>query len=45
MNLLNTALVSWSNGTLMIGVFAVVAISLIIALLLLINSEKNPPKS
>ena len=41
MTLLNTALVSWGNGTIMIGVFAIVAIALVIALLLLMNSGKR----
>ena len=41
MNLLNTAWVSWGNGVIMLGVFAVVAISLVIALFLLMNSDKS----
>lgn len=35
---LNLPLVSWTNGTIMIGVFALVCIGLVVALLLLINS-------
>jgi hypothetical protein len=34
----NLPLVSWTNGTIMIGVFVVVVIGLIATLLLLINS-------
>lgn len=34
-------LVSWANGTIMIGVFAVVAVGLVVALYLLMNSDKN----
>lgn len=42
---LNLPLVSWANGTIMIGVFAVVAIGLVVALYLLMNSDKeNSPK-
>lgn len=33
--------VSWFNGVLMIGVFAFVVIALIVALLLLMNSDKK----
>ena len=35
---LNLPLVSWINGTIMIGVFALVCIGLVVTLLLLINS-------
>lgn len=35
---LNLPLVSWTNGTIMIGVFALVCVGLVIALLLLVNS-------
>ena len=40
---LNFPLVSWTNGTIMIGVFVLVAIGLVVALLLLIisGSKKN----
>ncbi len=34
----NLPLVSWTNGTIMIGVFALVCIGLVVALLLLIFS-------
>jgi len=34
----NLPLVSWTNGTIMIGVFVVVVVGLIATLLLLINS-------
>lgn len=40
MNLLKTPLVSWVNGTIMIGVFALVVIGLVVAVLLLMNSDK-----
>lgn len=33
----NISLVSWSNGVVMIGVFALVCIGLVVALLLLVN--------
>ena len=35
---LNLPLVSWTNGTIMIGVFALVCVGLVATLLLLINS-------
>lgn len=35
---LNLPLVSWTNGTIMIGVFALVCVGLVVALLLLVNS-------
>ena len=35
---LNFPLVSWTNGTIMIGVFAVVCIGLVVTLLLLVYS-------
>jgi hypothetical protein len=38
-------LVSWSNGVLMIGVFALVVVALIVALLLMMNSGKKSKKS
>jgi hypothetical protein len=41
MSALNLPLVSWTNGTIMIGVFALVCIGLVIALLLLVNSGKK----
>ncbi len=40
MNFLNIPLVSWTNGTIMIGVFALVVIGLIAAIFLLMNSDK-----
>lgn len=36
----NLPLVSWTNGTIMIAVFGLVTIGLVVALLLLINSDK-----
>ncbi|WP_299062440.1 hypothetical protein [uncultured Polaribacter sp.] len=41
MGFLNFPLVSWVNGTIMIGVFAIVVIGLIVAIFLLINSDKK----
>ncbi|MFD2566667.1 hypothetical protein [Pseudotenacibaculum haliotis] len=41
----NIPLVSWSNGTVMIGVFALVCIGLIIALLLLVNGGSKKKES
>lgn len=38
---INLPLVSWVNGTIMIGVFALVVIGLTVALILLVNSGKN----
>ena len=40
MSLLTLPQVSWTNGTIMIGVFAFVSIALVAAVFLLINSEK-----
>lgn len=40
MNFLNLPLVSWVNGTIMIGVFALVVVGLIAAVVLLMNSDK-----
>lgn len=40
MNYLSLPLVSWINGTIMIGVFAVVVVGLVAAVLLLMNSDK-----
>lgn len=37
---LNLPLVSWANGTVMIGVFVLVVIGLVAAVLLLMNSDK-----
>lgn len=41
MNLLNLPLVSWTNGTIMIGVFALVVVGLVTAVILLMNSDKT----
>lgn len=40
MNYLNLPLVSWINGTIMIGVFVLVVIGLVVAVFLLMNSDK-----
>ncbi|WP_439127805.1 hypothetical protein [Polaribacter sp.] len=44
MKFLNLPLVSWTNGTIMIGVFALVVVGLVAAIFLLINSDKKPSK-
>lgn len=36
----NISLVSWTNGTIMIGIFVLVVIGLVAAVFLLINSDK-----
>lgn len=41
MNILNIPLVSWVNGTIMIGVFVLVVIGLVAAVYLLMNSDKK----
>ncbi|WP_254917156.1 hypothetical protein [Polaribacter haliotis] len=41
MNYLNIPLVSWVNGTIMIGIFALVVIGLVVAVFLLMNSDKK----
>lgn len=41
MNFLNIPLVSWVNGTIMIGVFALVVIGLVIAVYLLMSTDKK----
>jgi Mg2+ and Co2+ transporter CorA len=41
MSAFNLPLVSWTNGTIMIGVFALVCVGLVTALLLLVNSGKK----
>lgn len=41
MNFLNTPLVSWVNGTIMIGIFALVAVGLVIAVYLLMSTDKQ----
>lgn len=42
MSFSNTFLVSWTNGTIMIGVFALVVVGLVAAVFLLMNSDKKP---
>ncbi|WP_439131171.1 hypothetical protein [Polaribacter sp.] len=44
MKFLNVPLVSWANGTVMIGVFALVVVGLIAAVYLLMNSDKKSSK-
>lgn len=44
MNFLNIPLVSWVNGTIMIGVFVLVVIGLVAAVFLLMNSDKKESK-
>lgn len=39
--LVNTPLVSWTNGTVMIALFGLVCLGLVITLLILINSGKK----
>ena len=39
--LVNTPLVSWTNGTVMIAIFGIVCLGLVITLLILINSGKK----
>ncbi|MBG7612488.1 hypothetical protein IU405_09550 [Polaribacter sp. BAL334] len=36
----NISLVSWTNGTIMIGIFVLVVIGLVAAVFLLMNSDK-----
>lgn len=38
---MNVSLVSWTNGTIMIGVFGLVVIGLIVAVISLMNSDKK----
>ncbi|WP_299670621.1 hypothetical protein [uncultured Polaribacter sp.] len=40
MRFLNVPIVSWTNGTIMIGVFLIVIIGLVVTVLLLMNSDK-----
>ncbi len=42
MSFLTLPQVSWTNGTIMIGVFALVALGLVVAVFLLMNSDKKP---
>jgi hypothetical protein len=44
MNFLNIPQVSWINGTIMIGVFAVVVVGLVVAIFLLMNTDKKAKK-
>ncbi|MHB0755961.1 hypothetical protein [Polaribacter sp. M15] len=44
MKFLNIPLVSWTNGTIMIGIFVLVVIGLVAAVYLLMNSDKKPTK-
>ena len=41
MSLVNLPLVSWTNGIIMIGVFVAVVIGLIVAVYMLMNSDKK----
>ena len=41
MNFLNLPLVSWVNGTIMIGIFALVVIGLVVAVFLLMKNDKK----
>ena len=41
MNFLNIPLVSYINGTIMIGVFALVVIGLVVAVYLLMSTDKK----
>jgi hypothetical protein len=38
---MNLPLVSWINGTIMIGVFALVVVGLVVAVFLLMNSDQS----
>lgn len=42
MNFINIPQVSWINGTIMIGVFALVVVGLVVAVYLLMNSDQKP---
>ncbi|WP_334055973.1 hypothetical protein [Polaribacter sp. P097] len=41
MNMLNFPLVSWVNGTVMIGVFVLVVLSLVLAVYLLMKTDQK----
>ena len=41
MSFINTPLVSWVNGTIMIGIFALVVVGLVIAVYLLMSTDKK----
>jgi multisubunit Na+/H+ antiporter MnhB subunit len=38
--LYNISLVSWTNGIIMIGIFVLVVVGLVVAVLMLMNSDK-----
>jgi hypothetical protein len=44
MSFLTLPQVSWINGTIMIGIFALVVVGLVIAVFLLMNNDKKPKK-
>jgi Mg2+ and Co2+ transporter CorA len=44
MNFLNIPLVSWVNGTIMIGIFVAVVVGLVAAVFLLMSSDKKASK-
>ena len=44
MSYLTLPQVSWINGTIMIGIFALVVVGLVIAVFLLMNNDKKPKK-
>ena len=41
MNFINIPQVSWINGTIMIGIFALVVVGLVVAVFLLMNNDKK----
>ena len=41
MNMLNFPLVSWANGTIMIGVFVTVVVGLLLAVYLLMKADQK----
>jgi hypothetical protein len=41
MNFLNIPLVSWLNGTIVIGVFVLVVVGLVAAVFMLMNTDKK----
>lgn len=45
MDFLNLPLVSWVNGTIMIGVFVLVVIGLVVAVYLLMSTDKKAPEN
>jgi hypothetical protein len=44
MSFLTLPQVSWINGTIMIGIFALVVVGLVIAVFLLMKNDKKPKK-